>query len=116
MATGIQAGVNSSWQWGKPNAPLINKAANGTNAWVTNLTGDYNNNELSYLYSPCFDLSGLTTPVLSFSHIFQTEDDCDCDLHWVDYSIDGISWTRLGNVGTGINWYDYAPFRVLANV
>ena len=99
-------GVNSSWQWGAPHKTTINKAAGGSNCWVTNLTGDYNNNELSYLYSPCFDLSSLTSPVLSFSHIFQTEDDCDCDYHWVEYSTDDSVWIKLGAVGNGTNWYD----------
>ena len=56
-------------KYGTPSKTVINKAANGTKAWVTSLTGNYKNNELSYLYSPCFDLSGLTQPVLSFSHI-----------------------------------------------
>ncbi len=101
-------GFNSSWQWGAPQKTIINKAANGSNCWVTNLTGNYNNNELSYLYSPCFNLSGLTSPVLSFSHIFQTEDDCDCDYHWVEYSTDDTTWVKLGNAATGINWYDNA--------
>ena len=75
-------GINSSWQWGTPAKTIIDKAANGAKCWVTSLTGTYNDNELSYLYSPCFDLTGLSNPVLSFSHIFQTEDDCDCDYHW----------------------------------
>ena len=101
-------GVNSSWQWGSPQKSIIDKAANGKNCWVTNLTGNYNNNELSYLYSPCFDLSSLHQPELSFSHIFQTEDDCDCDYHWVEYSIDGVNWIKLGSVGNGTNWYDNA--------
>ena len=99
-------GINSSWQWGAPTKTIINQAANGNNCWVTNLTGDYNNNELSYLYSPCFNLSSLTSPVLSFSHIFQTEDDCDCDYHWVEYSTDDTTWIKLGAVGSGTNWYD----------
>ena len=99
-------GVNDSWQWGTPAKAVINKAANGTKCWVTSLTGDYNSNELSYLYSPCFDLSGLSSPVLSFSHIFQTEDNCDCDYHWVEYSTDGVNWIKLGTVGNGTNWYD----------
>ena len=101
-------GINSSWQWGAPAKQVIDKAANGSKCWVTSLTGDYNNNELSYLYSPCFDLSGLARPVLSFSHIFQTEDDCDCDYHWAEYSIDGVNWTKLGAVDSGTNWYDNA--------
>ena len=104
-------GINSSWQWGQPAATIINKAANGTNAWVTNLTGDYNNYEYSYLYSPCFDLSGLTQPVLSFSHIFRTEDNCNCDFHWVEYSTDGQSWNKLGGTGSGTNWYDNVPYQ-----
>ncbi|HWK04220.1 MAG TPA: S8 family peptidase [Puia sp.] len=99
-------GVNDSWQWGAPAKTIINKAANGAKCWVTNLTGNYNNNELSYLYSPCFDLSGLSSPVLSFSHIFQTEDNCDCDYHWAEYSTDGVNWIKLGAVGSGTNWYD----------
>ncbi|HEV2482812.1 MAG TPA: S8 family serine peptidase, partial [Puia sp.] len=101
-------GINSSWQWGSPTKTVINQAAGGNNCWVTSLTGDYNNNEHSYLYSPCFDLSSLTHPVLSFSHIFQTEDDCDCDYHWVEYSTDDTTWTTLGVVGNGTNWYDNA--------
>ena len=101
-------GQNSSWQWGAPTKTIINQAAGGNNCWVTSLTGDYNNNELSYLYSPCFDLSSLSRPVLSFSHIFQTEDDCDCDYHWVEYSTNDTTWTKLGAVGNGTNWYDNA--------
>lgn len=103
-------GVNSSWQWGAPLKQTINKAANGSKGWFTSLTGNYNDNEKSYLYSPCFDLSGLSQPVLSFSHIFQTEDDCNCDFHWAEYSTDGVSWTRLGAVGSGTNWYDNPTF------
>jgi hypothetical protein len=99
-------GINSSWQWGAPHKTIIDKAAGGPNCWVTNLTGNYNDNERSYLYSPCFNLSGLTSPVLSFSHIFQTEDACDCDYHWVEYTTDDVNWIKLGAVGTGTNWYD----------
>ena len=99
-------GLNSSWQWGTPAKTIINKAANGTKCWVTSLNGNYNDNEQSYLYSPCFDLTGLNQPVFSFSHIFQTEDACNCDMHWVEYSTDGISWNRLGSAGGGQAWYD----------
>jgi hypothetical protein len=101
-------GMNDSWAWGKPAKVIIHKVANGSNAWVTSLTGNYNDNEKSYLYSPCFDLTPLTHPVLSFSHIFQTEDDCDCDFHWVEYTLDDSVWTILGNATTGVNWYDDA--------
>ena len=104
-------GVNNTWEWGAPANTIIDKAANGANAWVTNLTGNHANSELSYLYSPCFDLSSLTQPVLSFSHIFRMEDDCNCDFHWVEYSLDDITWIKLGAAGSGTNWYDNAIFQ-----
>ena len=100
-------GLNNSWQWGTPAKTIINKAANGTKAWVTSLTGNYKNNELSYLYSPCFNLSGMTQPVLSFSHIFKIEDAVPADYTWIDYSDNGgVTWNRLGTTGTGTNWYN----------
>ncbi len=99
-------GTNSSWQWGTPAKTIINKAPNGTKAWATNLTGNYKNNETSYLYTPCFDLTALTQPELSFSHIFDIE--LGYDYTWVEYSTDGISWKKLGAVGSGTNWYENA--------
>jgi hypothetical protein len=102
-------GQNNSWQWGTPAKTIINKAANGTKAWVTSLTGTYNTNEISYLYSPCFDLNGLTQPVLSFSHIYEIEDGTPADYTWVEYSTDGgIKWSRLGvyNQAGSTNWYN----------
>ena len=59
------------------------------------------------MYSPCFNLSGLTQPVLSFSHIFQLEDGTPADYNWVEYSTNGgITWSRLGTNGSGTNWYN----------
>ncbi|MEO7766838.1 MAG: peptidase S8, partial [Ferruginibacter sp.] len=97
-------GTNSSWKWGAPSKPAIDKAASGIKAWVTSLTGNYNDNELSYLYSPCFNVQGLTQPVLSFSHILTTEP--DYDFAWVEYTTDGTNWIKLGAVGQGTNWYN----------
>ena len=47
----ISSGQNPSWMWGRPQNVFIDGAANDTAAWVTNLTGNYNLQELSYLYS-----------------------------------------------------------------
>jgi len=100
------SGTNSSWQWGSPAKTIINKATNGIKAWVTNLNGNYTDNETSYLVSPCFDLTGVQRPVLSFSHIFDIE--LDYDYTWVEYSTDGKTWQKLGNLNSGTNWYDNA--------
>ncbi len=106
-ASWYSKGQNNSWQLGTPAKTVINKAANGSKAWVTSLTGLYNSNEISYLYSPCFNLSALTQPVLSFSHIFVLEDGLPADYTWIEYSDNGgVTWTRLGTNGAGTNWYN----------
>ncbi len=99
-------GSNTSWAWGEPAKSNISKAANGNKVWTTNLSGNHNDNELSYLYSPCFDLSTLIQPVLSFSHLYDIEK--DYDYTWVEYSTDGKVWQKLGTSGSGTNWYDNA--------
>ncbi len=107
----FSGGQNNSWQYGTPASRLIHKAASGTKAWKTNLTGNYNDLEHSYLYSPCFDVSALAHPMLSFSLAMNIEN-CGstlCDGAWIEYSTDGIVWAKLGAVGQGTNWYS-APF------
>jgi len=101
-------GKNSSWEYGTPASTKINRAASGAKAWKTRLVGSYNSLELSYLYSPCFDVSTLTNPTLSFSVALDLED-CGstlCDGAWVEYSSDGTTWTTLGSFGQGTNWYN----------
>lgn len=101
-------GFMSSWQYGTPSSPLIDKAASGNHAWKTNLSGRYNNLETSYLYSPCYDISGLQNPTLSFS-MAQDLENCGgvlCDGAYMEYSFDGETWKKLGRAGEGYNWYD----------
>ncbi|MGN6294908.1 MAG: S8 family serine peptidase [Chitinophagaceae bacterium] len=101
-------GLRSSWQYGTPVSPRINKAASGTKAWKTRLYGNYNDAEFSYLYSPCFDISSMTNPTLSFSLALDLED-CGatlCDEAYIEYSADGKNWIKLGTMGAGTNWYN----------
>ena len=101
-------GIHDSWQYGTPASTIINHAASGTKAWKTNLNGHYNNLETSYLYSPCFDISQLNNPTLSFSCALDIEN-CGttlCDAAYMEYSFDGIKWNKLGSSGQGTNWYD----------
>ncbi len=102
------SGKNSSWEYGTPASPRINRAASGAKAWKTTLIGNYNDREKSYLYSPCFDISSMMTPTLSFSLAYDIED-CGpalCDAAYMEYSVDGLTWTRLGNIDEGFNWYN----------
>ncbi|HEV7779882.1 MAG TPA: S8 family serine peptidase [Chitinophagaceae bacterium] len=101
--------TSSTWQYGSPVSAKINRAASGTKAWKTHIAGFYNDKEFSYLYSPCFNVSGMTNPTLSFSFSLDIED-CGagvlCDAGWMEYSSDGITWSKLGAVGQGTNWYN----------
>jgi hypothetical protein len=101
-------GKSSSWQYGAPAAPKINHAASGLKAWKTNLTGTYNNLETSFLYSPCFDLSSLQEPVLSFSLATDIEAPGETiyDQAYLEYTTDGVQWKRLGAAQEGYNWYN----------
>jgi hypothetical protein len=101
-------GVKNSWEYGTPVSNKIKSAASGSNAWKTRLSGNYNDLEFSYLYSPCFDISNMANPTLSFSLALDLED-CGtslCDGAWVEYSADGITWNKLGVYGSGTNWYN----------
>ncbi|MEM6262635.1 MAG: PKD domain-containing protein [Bacteroidota bacterium] len=103
----LPGGTNSSWEWGVPQGSVINQAAERQSAWVTNLSGNYNNNESSILESPCFDFTELTAdPVLSFAFTYDLE--ACCDQAWIEYSLDaGEHWQKLGSSSTGFEgWYN----------
>ena len=100
--------ATSSWEYGTPASYKIKRAASGTRAWKTRLVGNYNDYEAGYLYSPCFNVSTVTNPTLSFSLALDIED-CGasiCDGAYVEYSLDGKNWSRLGANGQGTNWYN----------
>jgi len=104
----FSAGTNSSWQYGIPAATSITKAASGVKAWKTSLSGNYNDMELSYLYSPCYNIAGMTNPTLSLNIALDLEN-CGstlCDGAYFEYSENGNSWQRLGSNGAGTNWYN----------
>lgn len=94
-----------TWAWGTPAGQVIDKAGSGQKAWVTNLTGEYNSLEISYLQSPCFDFSNLTRdPVVEFLLHYDTEEDYDGA--WLELSTDdGNTWTRVGQLNDDIHWY-----------
>lgn len=102
-------GKNSSWEYGTPASFRINRAASGSKAWKTRISGNYNDLEKSFLYSPCFNVSALTNPTLSFSVSLDFED-CGtstlCDGAYMEYSLDGETWDTLGAFGQGTNWYN----------
>lgn len=100
----IAGGTNSSWQFGAPSAAEINSASSGSSAWVTNLTGQYNSNEDSYVESQIFDFTSLTTPVFSAKVFWTSENSWDGTV--LQSSIDaGVTWQKVGAFGDPNNWY-----------
>lgn len=99
-------GSNNSWALGAPSGTTIATAASGTNAWVTNLSGNYNPNENSYIQSPCFDFSNVVGAVVELDIVRDSENGWDGSQ--LLYSTDGgNTWTRLGDMTSGIsNWYN----------
>ncbi len=102
----IVGGSNTSWELGYPNKTTIKGAASGVNAWVTGRTLPHNGNESSWVTSPCFDLSTLTTnPVIAMKVWWESEYSWDGAV--LQYSLDdGSSWQRIGNIGQGISGYN----------
>lgn len=108
-ATGwFSGGAQSSWALGTPSASIINSAASGTNAWATNLSGNFNLGENSWVQSPCINLAGpnLVSPVLRFK-LWYEAGQFDAGAN-VQFSTNGgQTWQTLGSQGTGIqNWYN----------
>ncbi|MCH8318872.1 MAG: hypothetical protein IIA88_10345, partial [Bacteroidetes bacterium] len=65
----FSGGVNSSWAFGTPAKFVIDTAGSGVNSWVTGTldTFNYNPDEHSQVFSPCFDFSGLLNPIIELN-------------------------------------------------
>ncbi|MBN2681629.1 MAG: T9SS type A sorting domain-containing protein [Bacteroidales bacterium] len=101
----------TSWEVGEPNNDSINTASSGLNAWVTNLTGNNNFYESSYVVSPCMDFGSLISPILEMDIWYCT---AEADVVYLEYTLDkGENWSKLGTVSDGgINWYN-TPITIL---
>lgn len=115
----IAGGKNASWKLGTPNnATIIGDASSTTTgfAWDTNLNGQNNPNENSFVLSGCFDFSSSTKPVISLDVWSDVPEGIDGAVLQVNLSgnieelvipadPDG-DWITVGQVDQGINWYD----------
>ncbi len=89
-----------NWEFG---TPTTDTAYSPVTCWATNLSGNYNNSEMAYLYTPCFDFSMLASPEMQFAINYNTES-C-CDYAYMEYSTDtGSTWQILGTSSDSA-WY-----------
>jgi bacillopeptidase F len=88
-------GTNSSWTWGVPTSGP-SAAYSGSKLWATNLAGNYNNSENSYIVSPTIDLSAYfgNNVVVAWWQWINTEN--AFDTVFVDVTNDGgTTWYQL---------------------
>lgn len=96
--------TNGTWELNAPAGTIINSAASGAMAWVTNATGNYNTSDNSWVQSPEFDFSGLPDPTFSANVWWQAENSWDGAN--LQTSIDGgATWQTVGAFGNPGNWY-----------
>ncbi|MEM6347253.1 MAG: choice-of-anchor Q domain-containing protein [Bacteroidota bacterium] len=98
---------SSLWEWGAPQGAVINQAASGVNAWMTDLDKLYPANDTSWLASPCFDFRGTSNPIIGMNIWSDSEDGFDGTI--LQMSLDaGDSWQAVGNDKSGLEWYNSA--------
>lgn len=96
-------GSNSSWALGTPAKPTINHASSAPNAWVTNLTGNHNANEASWVESPCMDFTNIDNPYVQLDVWTETS----AGVGTLEVSTDfGTTWATIGANGDPMNWYN----------
>ncbi len=111
----LTGGINSSWALGTPSGKsngyeFDGDAGTGTgNAWDTNLTGNSNQNEKSWVLSQCFNFSAAKKPIISLDIWSDTPQGVEGTV--LQYNENGnieddASWKVVGAVGSGKNWYD----------
>jgi hypothetical protein len=95
--------IGNGWQWDTTNFG----ACSGLK--VLGLGLDTNNlySQATILYSPVFDFTTITNATLCFSQKFNTL--INWDGTGIEYTVNGASWSTLGSVGQGLNWYN-TPF------
>ncbi|MBW5445889.1 S8 family serine peptidase [Cohnella sp. CFH 77786] len=91
-------GTNNSWEWGIPTTGPVSGSI--TKLWGTNLDGNYNNDEVSYIESPAINLTAATSGVVvSWDQWMNLEKGYDYSR--VEVSKDGGQTWVLKNSSTG---------------
>jgi hypothetical protein len=100
----VSTGGTNNWVLGTPTKTFLASANSSPNAWVTKLSGNYDDNVNAAVESPQFDFTNLTAaPILRYKHKFVTEAGWDGLV--IEISVNGGAWTKLDNtLGTGTNY------------
>lgn len=103
---------NSSWRLTIPEGDLINETQTGNHAWVTSdpVTAAYNDNEDSWVESPCFNLNLWDRPKIEMDIWYNTEKFEGATLQYAikgeTLSAANTKWETVGSIGSGIEWFN----------
>jgi hypothetical protein len=108
-------GNNQTFELGSPDDGILNSAWSGENCWKTNLSGNYPNNDLAWIESPCFNFTGIEKPV--FECMLWADAEKDNDGLALYYSLnEGITWQLVPTQGLyNWNWYNKSSISALGN-
>jgi|GEM_PF-5830915 hypothetical protein len=107
------SGSNEAWDFGKPSESSNIKSQ--SNVFITNIDGPYSSGIRSFVYSPAFDLSEVSKPVLSFDlwlDVLAGDDGLILEYSTDDKLIQDPTkrWELLGDFNgsqsSGLNWYN----------
>jgi hypothetical protein len=101
----------NSWELGDPSRDFSGISP-GTHCWYTQIPSSGSPLEQSWVTSPCFDFTGAFRPMLKLKiwRLFDSNRD-GANLQFTADS--GKTWTLLGLIGDGINWYNH--YNILGN-
>ncbi len=95
------ASYGSPWTYGTPGYTSLPSSSSRT--WYIDRSQE-NGTQTSYLYSPCFNFSGIDRPMIIMD-IFRSLSE-DTEGMTIQSSFDNNTWTTLGSLEDGINWYN----------
>ncbi len=106
-----------SWERGLPSNTLIDTAYNGTIAYVTGLDSTYRAYETSALTSPCFDLTDVDRPMISFALWMDMENNRDGAVFQYRTN-DSADWENIGDItlDAGLNWHNSLSINELKDI
>lgn len=93
---------SSTWELGKPKGTKLKTAFSGIYAWGTNLSGNYKNNESSWIESPCLNFTDIERPV--FEAMIAGASETGKDGLALYYSIDNGKTWKYAPKEVNYNW------------
>ncbi len=102
--TKVRGSLDSLWDWGIATGSRITTDQVQNHVWVTHADDPYEVGERGWVYSPCFDISDLSRPMIALDIWNDTR--AGVDGAAIEYFHPNRGWVLLGERDKGRNWYD----------